>query len=153
MKKTFLTFVAVGFGVSVSFAQVTPVEETQNEAEVIEQTDAMYQDDARVLIEMVELPVAVQDAFKNGQYKDREVLAIYEVPAGAEEDPAVAGVVYEFELAPLNADAAAGEGEVTEAGMEGIEKENVSAVQPEPELIIVFDQNGQLIEEEQPEVE
>lgn len=149
MKKTFLTLVAVGFGVSVSFAQVIPVEETEG-TNIMEQTEVTDQNEARVQIEMVELPVAVQDAFKNGQYKDREVLAIYEVPASAVEEVAVEGVLYEFELAPASA-VTEEEMEVTEDGMEGIEKEQVSALQPE--LIVIYDQNGQLVEEQQPEVE
>lgn len=149
MKKTFLTLVAVGFGVSVSFAQVTPVEETQNEAEVVEQTDIYQEQNGREQVEMAELPTAVQDAFKNGQYKDMEVLAIYKTPATA-QGTAEGDFVYEFEVASAN-EAAQAEGEMTETGMEGIEKEQVSARQPE--LVLAYDQNGQLIEEKQPEQE
>ena len=149
MKKTFLTLVAVGFGVSVSFAQVTPVQETEVN-EKVEQAETLKQREARVQIEMVELPVAVQDAFKNGQYKDREVLAIYEVPASARENVAVEGVLYEFELAPAK-NAETSENASVEGGMEGIEKEQVSALQPE--LIVIYDQKGQVVEETQPEVE
>jgi hypothetical protein len=164
MKKTFLTFVAFGFGLSVAFAQTTiPQEETQGETPV-EQNDATMaqEEDGRKQIEMHELPVAVQDAFKNGQYKDYEVLAIYEVSAeaqqgaeaemqGTESEAAVQqGMKYEIELASAGETYGNNE-EAVEEGMEGIETERVSARQPA--LILQFDENGQLIKEEQPEEE
>lgn len=157
MKKTFLTFVAFGFGLSVAFAQTTvPQEETQ-QGTPMEQNDATMgqEEDGRKQIEMHELPVAVQDAFKNGQYKEHEVLAIYEVSAdetqqGTEEEAATQqGVKYEIELA--SAGETYGNEEAVEDGMEGIETERVSARQPA--LILQFDENGQLIKEEEPEEE
>ncbi len=163
MKKTFLTFVALGFGLSVAFAQeTTPVEEGQEGIQV-EQNDATMaqEQDGRKQIEMYELPVAVQDAFKNGQYKDYEVLAIYEVSAedqqGAEGEMQAAegeavqqGVKYEIELAS-EGETYGNEEAVEEEGMEGVETERVSARQPD--VILQFDENGQLIKEEQPEEE
>lgn len=161
MKKTFLTFVAFGFGLSVAFAQTTvPQEETQEEVQM-EQNDAMMaEEDGRKQIEMYELPVAVQDAFKNGQYKDYQVLAIYEVTAEGQDASDIqesegaaatqAGVIYEIELA-AEGETYGSEQTVEEDGMEGIETERVSARQPD--VILLFDENGQLIEEEQPEEE
>ena len=146
MKKTFLTLVAVGFGVSVSFAQTTAPEQgaelEQNQVQT-EQADNIYQqDENRKEVEMSEVPVAVQDAFKNGQYSSYEVISIYEKEA--EE-----GKKYEFELAQSNA-AENTETEVsTEDGMAGIETERVSDRQPD--VIVYFDENGQLLEEKEAE--
>lgn len=143
MKKIFLTLVAVGFGVSVSFAQTTETEvETQEDVQ-LEQAEPsvnMYQDEqGRTQVEMASLPSAVQEAFKNGQYSEMEVLAIYEV-----SDENAEGTVYEFELAQQ-----AEEAETTE--IEGLETENVSARQPD--LILQIDENGQVIEEKEAEEE
>ena len=139
MKKIFLTLVAVGFGVSVSFAQATETQvETPQQDAQMEQTqpaDNMAQEEqGRTEVEMAAVPTPVQDAFKNGQYSDMEVLAIYEI-AGAE------GTVYEFELA----DAAGAENNE----LEGVETENVSARQPA--VILQIDENGQVIEEKNAE--
>lgn len=160
MKKTLMTFVAVGFGVSVAFAQTTTPQEEVQENQT-EQTEMMPDEEGKKRIEMYELPVAVQDAFKNGQYKEYEVLAIYEVTPEAEvtemqdtEGEAVAqqAVVYEIELASDAATEAYGNQQtVEEEGMEGIETERVSV--REPEVILYFDATGQLIKEEQPEEE
>lgn len=164
MKKTFLTLVAFGFGASVAFAQTpVPQEETQQGVQT-EQDDAMLpqEEEGRTQIEMYELPVAVQDAFKNGQYKDYEVLAIYEVSAEPQEGAATEmegtegtatiaqAVTYEIELAS-EGEAYGSEQAVEEDGMEGIETERVSARQPD--VVLHFDANGQLINEEQPEDE
>ena len=166
MKKTFLTFVALGFGVSVAFAQTTdPQEVPQEENQPIqtEQNDAMVaqEEEGRKQIEMYELPVAVQDAFKNGQYKDYEVLAIYEVSAepqegadsemeGTEGATVAQGVTYEIELA-AEGESYGNEQAVEEDGMGNVELERVSARQPD--VVLQFDENGQLIKEEQPEEE
>lgn len=160
MKKTLMTFVAVGFGVSVAFAQTTtPQEEAQGNQ--TEQTEAMpgQDEEGRTRIEMYELPVAVQDAFKNGQYKGYEVLAIYEVTPEAQETQmqgtdgeAVAQqeVMYEIELASNAAtEDYNNQQTMEEDGMEGVETERVSA--REPEVVLVFDATGQLVKEEQPE--
>lgn len=152
MKKTFLTFVAVGFGVSVAFAQTAPAEaqdaevQTQTEAaaapeaevEAEEATETIAAGDEareRTKVEMSALPLATQVAFKNGEYSELEVLAVYEVAAeeGAE------GKVYEFELAQ--------EGETSEpAEIEGVEVEKVSDRQPD--MILAIDENGQVVKEE-----
>jgi hypothetical protein len=164
MKKTFLTFVAFGFGLSVAFAQTTVPQEEAQQGTPMEQNDATMaqEEEGRKQIEMHELPVAVQDAFKNGQYKEYEVLAIYEVSAEAqqgtetemegtqEEATTQQGMKYEIELASAG-ETYGNEEAVEEDGMAGIETERVSARQPA--LILQFDENGQLINEEQPEEE
>lgn len=144
MKKTFLTFVAVGFGVSVAFAQTAPVEaqetevqgtEVQVEAEA-QATEAISQEaQERTKVEMSALPVATQVAFKNGDYSELEVLAVYEV---APEEGAE-GKVYEFELAQESQAS-----ETTE--IDGVEMEKVSERQPD--VILAIDENGQIVKEE-----
>lgn len=143
MKKTFLTLAAIVFGFSVSFAQtVEPAAAPQEEAQ--EQTlpanDMAEAEQGRTEVEMAALPVAVQDAFKNGQYSDYEVLAIYEVSAEEADATATEGTVYEFELAQQ---AEATETEATE--LEGVETENVSV--RSADVILQIDENGQVIEE------
>lgn len=141
MKKTFLTLAAIVFGFSVSFAQtVEPAAAPQEEAQ--EQTlpanDMAEAEQGRTEVEMAALPVAVQDAFKNGQYSDYEVLAIYEVSAEEADATATEGTVYEFELAQ--------QAEGTEATeLEGVETENVSV--RSADVILQIDENGQVIEE------
>lgn len=162
MKKTFLTLVAVGLGVSVAFAQTSPTdpaqEEQQQNTETTtdysqdQQTDQMYgQQEGREQVEMHELPEEVQQAFKDGQYSQWEVLTIYEV-SPEETDETVLGtesqaVLYEIEVASAT-DQATG-AETTEEGMEGIETERVSERQPD--MVLFFDQTGQLVKEEAPE--
>ena len=144
MKKTFLTLVAIGFGMSVALAQTTETEVEAPQQDVqLEQTEspeAMAQDEqTRTEVEMAELPVAVQDAFKNGQYSNWEVLAIYQVEAEAgEATEATEGLVYEFELAQNSEEAVNTE-------IEGVEVEEVSNRQPD--LILQIDESGQVIEE------
>ena len=141
MKKTFLTLAAIVFGFSVSFAQtVEPAAAPQEEAQ--EQTmpanDMAEAEQGRTEVEMAALPVAVQDAFKNGQYSDYDVLAIYEVSAEEGDATATEGTVYEFELAQ--------QAEATEATeLEGVETENVSV--RSADVILQIDENGQVIEE------
>lgn len=134
MKKTFLTFVAVGFGVSVAFAQTAePADVQQQEPqEQVQSAETMVQaEESRREVEMTTLPAAVQEGFQNGQYSDMEVLAIYEVTA---EDGTEA-TIYQFELAEAS--------ESTE--MEGVETENVSNRQAD--LLLHIDENGQVVEE------
>ncbi len=142
MKKTFLSLVAMGFGVSVAFAQTAPAEiestGTQTTEEVQEQpmenvAEAEAEKD-RKKVEMSALPVATQVAFQNGDYSEHEVLAVYEVAAeeGSEAK------IYEFELAKE----AQGSGT---SEIEGVEIEKVSERQPD--VILQIDENGQLVEE------
>ena len=134
MKKTFLTVVAVGFGVSVAFAQTAPAEAGSPAMATSTEVVAQAEQD-RAKVEMEALPAAAQDAFKNGQYSDFEVLAIYEVaPAEGSE-----AKVYEFELAEETTEA-----ETTEVA--GVAVDQVSERQPD--VVLYIDENGQLVKEE-----
>ena len=134
MKKTFLTVVAVGFGVSVAFAQTAPAEAGSPAQAVNTEAVAQGEQD-RTQVEMESLPAAAQDAFKNGQYSNLEVLAIYEIaPAEGSE-----AKVYEFELAEE-----ATEAKTTEVA--GVAVEQVSERQPD--VVLHIDENGQLVKEE-----
>jgi hypothetical protein len=148
MKKTFLTFIAVGFGFSVAFAQTAPTEESQQGIQT-EQTQVAEQGEAnKKKVEMSELPQAVQDAFSNGQYSDLQVLAIYELSPEPAADPAIdtesAAAVYEFELAKAEEGEAADAG-TTDDGLAGVETERVSERQPD--IVLQIDENGQVVEE------
>jgi hypothetical protein len=145
MKKTFLTILAAGFGFSVAFAQTTPTQENQQEAQVqTEQSVTSNQGEKdRRQVEMSELPQETQDAFKNGEYSDLKVLAIYEITPNAQDVVAMTdkGTIYEFELAQAE-EAAAG---TTDEGLAGIETERVSARQPD--IILHIDDKGQVVKE------
>lgn len=136
-----MTFVAVGFGVSVAFAQTTPTQEDQSTIQTEQSTEIQdaQQDQDRRLVEMSELPLSVQESFTNGDYSEWQVLAIYEKSSETGE-----GSVYEFELA--QAGEAYGE---TEDGLEGVETERVSERQPD--LILALDENGEILEEKNPD--
>jgi hypothetical protein len=143
MKKTLMTFVAVGFGVSVAFAQTAPAETNQQDIQTqTEQTATINQDEQdRRKVELSELPQEAQDAFKNGQYSDLQVLAVYEIkPESAEE-----ATVYEFELAQAQAEEATDTG-TTNDGLAGVETEQVSERQPD--IILQIDENGEIKKEE-----
>lgn len=166
MKKTLMTFLAVGFGVSVAFAQTTgegtQQEDTELNQQQTEQSDNLYgqEEEGKRQIEMYELPVAVQDAFKNGQYSDWEVLAIYEmtddksqqgtegvgVGTDTETDQ---GVKYAFELVQNGQGDQSAMGQeddvTTDDGLSGVETERVS--EREADMMVVFDENGQVVKE------
>ncbi|AHM62270.1 hypothetical protein D770_20105 [Flammeovirgaceae bacterium 311] len=84
MKKTFLTFVAVAFGMGVAFAQTTPQTEDKpavNTEEAVT-TDKMSNTEAESglrTIEVEDLPEAVQASLKGDEFKDFTVLAVAEV--------------------------------------------------------------------------
>lgn len=141
MKKTFLTFLAVGFGFSVAIAQTAEPAAT-DQAETMEQAqpaaDMTQTQAGRTETELANTPAAVQDAFNNGAYSEMEVLAVYEING----DAGTEAVVYEFELAPKAEGA-----EATET--EGLETEKVSNRQPA--VILYIDENGQVTEEKQPD--
>lgn len=166
MKKTLMTLVAVGFGVSVAFAQTTGEgvqQDTEHNQQQTQQTEAYGQDEeGKKRIEMYELPVAVQDAFKNGQYSEWEVLAIYEMSddqthqestegVGMDTESQEQAVVYAFELVQnAQGDQSAmgqddGTGVTTDDGMGGVETERVS--DREADMIVHFDINGQVVKE------
>lgn len=163
MKKTLMTFVAVGFGVSVAFAQVTgteqdaPTQDTEYNQQD-QQTDQVYgqAEEGKKKVEMHELPVGVQDAFRNSQYNEMEVLAIYEMSDDENQEQATEGVgttgeeqdvTYAFELAESGTteQGALGQEGTTDDGMGDVETERVSERQPD--MIIHFDETGMIVKE------
>ena len=147
MKKTFLTFIAVGFGFSVAFAQTTPTQENQQEAQVQnEQSVANQGEQDKRQVEMNELPQEAQDAFNNGQYSHMQVIAIYENTSDPKKDAVMTKeqkTIYEFELAQAEEGTDAG---TMDDGLAGIETEKVSARQPD--IILHIDENGEVVKEE-----
>ncbi len=142
MKKTLMTFVAVGFSFSVAFAQTTaPAQDNIQDIQAQEQQAEMAAQDQgkKREVKMRDLPVAVQEAFKQGEYSQMEVLAVYVSPSAEEKSPAV----FEFELGRAgeekNATAA------PEEGLDGVELETVSARQPD--VVLHIDENGEVLKE------
>ena len=123
MKKTALTFVAVAFGMTVSFAQTAPQADETTPATTELTMDKMSNtpDEAgRRTIKVEELPQAVQEQLKSGEFAALTVVTVTEVQPVA---PAEAGVVqYEVALLDSEAEAAA-----------------------EPSLVVLFDEEGQLL--------
>lgn len=171
MKKTLMTFVAVGFGVSVAFAQVTgtPQEGEQQDTD-LQNTEYNQQDqqnqyaqdeEGKRRVEMSELPMEVQQAFRDSEYNNWEVLAIYEMKdeqsteeigtTGTETDSEMGqqdqGVTYAFELAEngQGEQGALGQDGTTDDGMGGVETERVSERQPDK--IVHFDEAGEVVKE------
>ena len=147
MKKIFLTFLAVGFGFSVAFAQTAPAQENQQEAQdQTKQSLAAQGEQDKRQVEMNELPQEAQDAFNNGQYSDMQVIAIYEKNSDPKKDAAMTTeqkTIYEFELAQAEEGTEAG---TTDDGLAGVETERVSARQPD--IILQIDENGEVVKEE-----
>ena len=147
MKKTFLTFIAVGFGFSVAFAQTTPTQENQQEAQVqTEQSIANQGEQDKRQVEMSELPQEAQDAFNNGPYSEMQVMAIYEKTSDPEKDAAMTKeqkTIYEFELAQKEEGTDAG---TMDDGLAGVETERVSSRLPD--IILHIDENGEVVKEE-----
>lgn len=138
-----MTIVAVGFGVSVAFAQTTPTQEDQSTIQTEQTTEIQEAEQGRRSVEMSELPLAVQEAFTNGEYSEWQVLGIYEKSSDSAE-----GLVYEFELAQASEAAeAAAEGANDE--LAGVETERVSVRQPD--LILQLNENGEILEEKDPD--
>ncbi len=142
MKKTFMTFVAIGFGFSVAFAQSAPVENNPSILQSEQATVAQQEENGRKEVEMETLPEEVKQSFANGQYKEWQVLAIYETKSESAE-----GLIYEFELAQPGNTAEATSSANNE--LAGIDKEQVSVRQPD--LILQLDQKGFILEEKEPE--
>jgi hypothetical protein len=171
MKKTLMTFVAVGFGVSVAFAQVTgtPQEGEQQDTDLQnteynqqdQQTQNEYAQDeeGKRRVEMSELPLEVQQAFRESEYNNLEVLAIYEMKdeqsteeigtAGTDTEMGQQdqGVTYAFELAETGQgeQGAMGQEGTTDDGMGGVETERVSERQPDK--IVHFNEAGEVVKE------
>ena len=123
MKKTFLTFVAVAFGMGVAFAQTTPQTEEKPAADT-EQTltiDKMSDKPAEAAsrnMKIEELPAAVQKNLIDGEFKGYKVVSVAEVEG--QEGAQAAGKQYQLAMAE---DAAA-----TEAT-----------------LVVLFDENGNIV--------
>jgi hypothetical protein len=142
MKKALMTFVAVGFSFTFAFAQnTTPVQNNNQDIQVQEQqAEVAGQDQAtKREVKMKDLPVAVQEAFKGGEYSQMEVLAIYLKPSSADEEPAV----FEFEL--VKAEEATSSAGTPEEGLDGVELERVSERQPD--TVLQINENGEVLEE------
>ena len=161
MKKIFLTFAAFSFGATVAFAQTeqgTPAE-SQNELQV-EKLSNSVAEEGKKEIDMTQLPAAVQEAFKNSEFKDWEVAAIYEVEAAKEnmaattETPAE-GPVYEISLISKDMKDEIKDTEETIADEQEDAAEEEVAVTTEtvkvevPSLALRYDQEGNLIEQKQ----
>lgn len=141
MKKTIMTFVAVGFSFSMAFAQAgAPVQNKPQDIAVQEQqaVNAGQEQTKKQEVRMKDLPLAVQEAFKEGEYSQMEVLAIYLKPS-AKDEPAV----FEFELA--KAEEGAGSAGTPEEGLDGVELERVSERQPD--IVLLMDENGKVVKE------
>lgn len=137
-----MTIVAVGFGVSVAFAQTTPTQEDQSTIQTEQTTEIQEAEQGRRSVEMSELPLAVQEAFTSGEYSEWQVLGIYEKSSETAE-----GLVYEFELAQASEATEAAEGANDE--LAGVETERVSVRQPD--LILQLNENGEILEEKDPD--
>jgi hypothetical protein len=142
MKKTLMTFVAVGFSFTFAFAQTaTPAQNNKQDIQVQEQqTEVAVEDQAtKREVKMKDLPEAVQEAFKGGEYSQMEVLAIYLKPSSADEEPAV----FEFDL--VKGEEAASSAGTPEEGLDGVEVERVSERQPD--IVLQIDENGEVVKE------
>lgn len=142
MKKTFMTFAAIGFSFSVALAQSAPVENSPLASEMEQAAQMPQEEKDRKKVELEALPKAIQESFASGQYREWQVLGIYEtVPESGN------GVIYEFELGQPGNTA-----ETTSSAnneLAAIDKELVSVRQPD--LILQYDQDGFILEEKEPE--
>lgn len=145
MKKIILTIIAVGFGATVSFAQVTGNErqEEENVDEVIiTEREAVQQegeDEHRVRLSMEDLPEEVQDGFQESTYSDYQVLGIFELDeeaAAIEVENAEGSKVYAFEL--------------LESGQQQDEAEG-GAVVRQPDVVVHFDEEGESLKAKDPQ--
>ena len=142
MKKTFMTFAAIGFSFSVAFAQSAPVENSPSVSLTEQAAVSQPEENDRKEVEMEALPEAVQKSFSSGQYREWHVLAIYETTPESGT-----GVIYEFQLAQPGNTAEATSSANNE--LAGIEKEQVSVRQPD--FILQLDQEGFILEEKEAE--
>lgn len=150
MKKLFLTIVAVGFSFSLGFAQTTGTDAAQQEQQdsrlqqeelheviVYERERVRRADEAeKRRVGMDALPDAVQEAFRESEYSDWQILAIFELEGEAaaievEEDRET---VYAIELIE-NVE------EATEPG----------AVVRRPDVVLHFDGEGEKLKAADPE--
>lgn len=174
MKKIFLTFAALAFGATVSFAQTSQEYEQEYEGDKleIERLSNTVETAAKKKIEISELPLQVQEALQNSEYKDWEVAEIYEIEEAGqgwvdediplEEGQTAASLISDFsyEIVLLGEDMK----DETEAKQEAVADEQEDAIQEEevavstetanmevPAIILHFDQEGKLLQKQQHE--
>ena len=122
MKKTFLTFVAVAFGMGVTFAQTTPQVEEKDEAKTELTIDKMSnkpEEAAPRAMKVEELPAAVQANLKGEEFKAFKVISITEVKPEAGAQPAVV----QYEIAFVD---------------------KAAADATKPALVVLFDEKGKV---------
>ena len=122
MKKTFLTFVAVAFGMGVAFAQTTPQVEKQDAAKTeltIDRMSNKTEEASRRAMKVEELPTAVQTNLKGDEFKTFKVVSITEVKPQAGAQPAVV----QYEIAFVD---------------------NAAPAATEPTLVVLFDEKGKV---------
>lgn len=167
MKRIFLTFAAVAFGATVSFAQTSQEYEQEHESGKleIERLSNTVETEAKKKIEISELPLQVQEALQNSEYKDWEVAEIYEIEEAGqgwvdediplEEGQTAASLISDFsyEIVLLSEDL---KDETEDKQKDAIQEEDV-AVSTEtvnvevPAIILHFDQEGKLLQKQQHE--
>ncbi len=176
MKKTALTFVAVAFGTCVAFAQTTPPQEDQttNTEQTTITTDKMSDAPAdemagRRVLQVEELPEAVQRSLQSGDFKDWKVVSVTELQANAvgqttrenmanvegQENAASgaenAAVIYEVVLVSEDmqdeaADTQEQAAELQEdVAVEGAVEQEAAAETQLPGVVLRFDESGQLL--------
>lgn len=166
MKKLFLTIAAVAIGTTVSFAQSNG--EYESGKLEIERLSNTAETAVKKKIDVSELPLQVQEALQQSEYKDWEIAEIYEIEEEGrgwvdediplEEGQTAASLISDFsyEIIMLSQDMQ----EEIEDSQEAItdkqddatvEEETVSTETVEvevPAIILHYDQEGKLLKKE-----
>lgn len=173
MKKIFLTFAALAFGTTLSFAQTNQDYDQEQESDKleIERLSNTAETAGKKKIEISELPLQVQEALQESAYKDWEIAEIYEIEEAGqgwvdediplEEGQTEASLINDFsyEIVLLNQDMKdeiEDSHEVIADEQEDAVKEDI-AVSTEtvkvevPALILHFDQEGKLLNKQEQE--
>lgn len=169
MKKIALTFVAVAFGSCIAFAQTNPeTEETKTvnteESLTIDRLSDKPEEAGRRMMNIEELPEAVQQALKDGEFKGWQVVSVTEVQAQDDKEnlsntevatetdaPATAAVQYEVALVSedmqdeIEDSQAATEEVKEEAAEEGIVAEEKMVTVKVPGVVVRFDEQGNVV--------
>jgi hypothetical protein len=125
MKKTALTFVALAFGMGVSFAQTTPQQEEQEPVSTeqtltIDRLSNTLEEAERRSIAVEDLPEAVQEQLVNGEFSNFTILSAAQLQPVA--DAQVPGLLYEIAFADAEAEVAG-----------------------QPGLLVYFDEEGNVV--------
>lgn len=148
MKKIVLTIIAVGFGATVSFAQVTGSESQQQQQQenvdeiIITEREAVQregEEEQRTRLSMQDLPEEVQDGFQESEYSEYQVLGVFELDeeaAAIEVEDAEGSKVYAFEL--------------LESGQQQDDPEG-GAVVRQPDVVVHFDEEGERLKAKDPQ--